>query len=205
MSRNDAWLSFYLQLYPHISWGLVTTCMQPKKLDTHVQCIYAKAPSFLGVNGNIKKEWRSSPEQYEGLGMSNIPLAALAEKLSFLVGNPGFHGQAHSDSLAMAYDNFLMEVGLYGSPLKWSCEEYSHLATYTPWFQNLWQLVHIFKSFGNNNQWDNMMVDGDGKWICNGIVGGTLVIAHDRSYGFQVSRVMLSRGDYVLQRYQTMA
>jgi hypothetical protein len=76
--------------------------MQPKKLDAQVKCVYAKALPFLGVNGNIKKEWRTLPEQYQGLGMPNIPLAALAEKLSFLVGNWGFHGQAHSDSLAMA-------------------------------------------------------------------------------------------------------
>ena len=111
------WLSFYLQLYPCISWGLVTTCTQPKKLDTQVQRVYAKALPFLGVYGNIKKEWRTLPEQYQGLGMPNIPLAALAEKLSFLVRIWGFQGHAHSDSLAMAYDNFLMEVRLYGSPL----------------------------------------------------------------------------------------
>jgi hypothetical protein len=116
VSRNNVWLSFYLQLYPCICWGLVTTCMQPKKVDVQVQCVYAKVLPFLGVNGNIKKEWRTLPEQYQGLGMPNIPLAALAEKLSFLVEIWGFHGQAHSDSLAMAYDNFLMEVGLYGSP-----------------------------------------------------------------------------------------
>jgi hypothetical protein len=143
--RNDAWLSFYFQLYPGISWGLVTTYMQPKKLDAQVQRVYAKALPFLGVNSNIKKEWRTLPEQYQGLGMPNILLAALAEKLSFLVSNWGFHGQAHSDSLVIAYDNFLMEVGLYESPLKWSYKEYGHLATDTTWFQNLWQLVHVFK------------------------------------------------------------
>ncbi len=87
-----------------------------------------------------------------------MPLAALADKLSFLLGNWGFHGQAHSNALAMAYENFLMEVGLYGSPLKWSYEECSHLATEATWFQNLWQLVHVFEvniSFCNED-----MVDG---------------------------------------------
>jgi hypothetical protein len=53
VARNDAWLSFYLQLYPGVSWGLVTTCMHPKKLDAQMQCIYAKALPFLGVNGNV--------------------------------------------------------------------------------------------------------------------------------------------------------
>ncbi len=40
----------------------------------------------------------------------------------------------------------------------------------------------VLKSFGNNSLWENVMVDGDGEWIHNGIVGGTLAIAHDGSY-----------------------
>jgi hypothetical protein len=53
VSRNDAWLSFYLQLQPAISWGLVTVCMPPKKLDAQYQRIYAKALPLLGVNSKI--------------------------------------------------------------------------------------------------------------------------------------------------------
>ncbi len=40
----------------------------------------------------------------------------------------------------------------------------------------------VLESFGNNSLWENMTVDGDGEWICDGIVGGMLAIAHDRSY-----------------------
>ncbi len=47
---SDAWLSFYLQLYPGLSWGLVTVCMHPRKLETQIQRIYAKALPYLGVN-----------------------------------------------------------------------------------------------------------------------------------------------------------
>jgi hypothetical protein len=43
--------------------------MQHKKLDAQEQCVYAKALPFLGVNGNIKKEWKTLPEKYQGLGM----------------------------------------------------------------------------------------------------------------------------------------
>jgi hypothetical protein len=52
--------------------------------------------------------------------MPDVPLVALAEKVSFLLGNWGFTGQAHSNALAMAFDNFQIEVRLYGSPLDWS-------------------------------------------------------------------------------------
>ncbi len=69
---------------------------------------------------------------------------ALLEKLSFLLGNWGFHGLAHSDAFTMAFDNFLMEVGLYGSPLRWSYADYGSLSTDASWFRNLWKLVDYF-------------------------------------------------------------
>ena len=143
--RSDAWMSFYLQLFPGMSWGMVTVCLHPRQLDTMIQRVYAKALPFLGVNSKIKKEWRTLPEMFQGLGLPNFPLICLAEKTLFLTGNWGFQGLAHSDALAMAYENFLMEVGLYGSPLSWCYESYGCLATKDTWFQNLWLLVHSFK------------------------------------------------------------
>ena len=145
LSRRDAWLSFYLQLFPGISWGLVTVCMPPRTLDKMIQRVYEKALPLLGVNCKIRKEWRTLPERYQGLGLPNFPLVALANKLAFLIGNWGFQGQAQSDALALAYENFLVEVGLYNLPLKWSYTEYGHLATENTWFWNLWQLVDMFK------------------------------------------------------------
>jgi hypothetical protein len=141
--KNNAWLSFYLQLFPALSWGLVTVCIPLKKLDTKSQWVYEKALPFLHVNCKIKQEWRTLPEQYQGLGMPIMPLLALLVKLSFLLSNWGFMGQAHSKALAMAYDDFLLEVGLYGSPLQWQYEEYGTLLTDATWFHNLWQLVSL--------------------------------------------------------------
>jgi hypothetical protein len=69
--------------------------------------------------------------------MPNVPCVALAEKVSFLLGNWGFAGQAQSDTLAMVFDNFLIEVGLYGSPLDWSYKDYGNLSTKSTWFHNL--------------------------------------------------------------------
>jgi hypothetical protein len=110
LSRRDAWLSFYFQLFPGMSWGLVTVCLQPKKLDAMIQRVYAKALPYLGVNQNIKKEWRTLPERYQGLALPLFSLVALSEKVSFLLENWGFHGVAQSNGLALAYDNFLTEV-----------------------------------------------------------------------------------------------
>ncbi len=81
---------------------------------------------------------------YQSLALPNIPLVALLEKVPFLFGNWGFFGQAHSNALVMAYDNFLVEVSLYGSRLDWSYDNYDNLVTKATWFQNLWILVQRF-------------------------------------------------------------
>ena len=44
----------------------------------------------------------------------------------------------------MAFDNFLVEVGLYGSLLEWSDKDFGHLATESMWFCNFWNLLHSF-------------------------------------------------------------
>ncbi len=78
--------------------------------------------------------------------MPNFPLVALAKKVSFLVGNWGFQRQAQSDALATAYDNFLMEVCLYGSPLDWNYGDYDHFSMEDTWFWNLWRLMDTFNA-----------------------------------------------------------
>jgi hypothetical protein len=86
------------------------------------------------------------PEMYQGLSLSNFLLIALAEKVSFLLCNWGFKGIAHSDALAMAYDNFLLEMGLCGTPFAWSYSDFGHLSTKSTWFQNLWLLADTYKA-----------------------------------------------------------
>ncbi len=89
LTRSDTWLSFQLQLFPAMSWGLVTVCMQPMRLDAMIQRVYAKALPHLGVNRNIKKEWRTLPERYLGLALPNFPLIALSAKVSFFARDMG--------------------------------------------------------------------------------------------------------------------
>ncbi len=75
--------------------------------------------------------------------MPSFLLVTLSDKILFLLGNWGFHGVAHSDALAMAYDNVLVEVGLYDSPLQWSYSNYGHLSTDATWFHNLRLLIYV--------------------------------------------------------------
>jgi hypothetical protein len=142
--QHDVWASFYMQLYPAISWGLVTTILPQATLEMKVQALYYKALPLMGINGNLKKEWRSLPTMYQGLGLPSFPLVTLSKKISFLQGNWGSPGVAQSDALSLVYDDFLIEVGLYGNPLSWIFTNYGCLATLATWISNLWQLCHTF-------------------------------------------------------------
>ncbi len=54
--QRNVWSSFYMQLYPAISWGLVTTVLPPATIEKKVQALYFKSIPLMGINGNIKKE-----------------------------------------------------------------------------------------------------------------------------------------------------
>jgi hypothetical protein len=60
----------------------------------------------MGINSNIKREWRSLPAMYQGLELPSFPLIELSKKMSFLQGNWGCPGIAQSDGLSLAYDVF---------------------------------------------------------------------------------------------------
>jgi hypothetical protein len=98
---------------------------------------------------------------YQGLSLLNFPLIALAKKVLFLLCNWGFNGIAHSDTLAMAYNNFLLKVGLYNNPFAWSYSDFRQLSTKITWFQNLWLLVETFKGdLSKNNHFIILQIDG---------------------------------------------
>jgi hypothetical protein len=128
-----------------MSWQLDTICMPPKKFDKKIRRVYERALPFLGVNCKIRREWTTLPETYQGLGMAIMPLISLLEKILFLLGDLGFLGQAPSNALSMAYKKNSIKVGLYGTPMQSSYNDFGHLSTDGTWFQNLWLLVSVYE------------------------------------------------------------
>ncbi len=44
----------------------------------------------------------------------------------------------------MAYESFMIEVGLYGNTMGYDYKTHSMLATSGSWFKNIWELVWYF-------------------------------------------------------------
>ena len=142
LSRSDTWLSFYMQLIPGMTWGLLAVTMPPEQLEKEIMSLYYKILPLVGVNRNITKGWRTIPCRYQGLGMPNFVVLVLACKLHFLMCFWGFNNHVVGIMLYHAYEAFQMEVGLGGNILTRDFAKLGCLATEGTWFRNFWEYLH---------------------------------------------------------------
>jgi len=136
--RNTC-MSFFLQLYPGISWSLVSVILPPLELESMMRKLYRKVLPILGLNRNITTEWRMLPEIYQGLGLSNFTVVSFTKKVFFLQCNWGFTG-GHYDLMQFAFEAFLIEIGLYGDVFQVVFSDFGILATSGTWFKFFWEL-----------------------------------------------------------------
>ena len=54
---HDVWLSFFLQLYPGMAYGLASAVIKPEKFDKLMNGLYYKVLPLLGVNRCINTSW----------------------------------------------------------------------------------------------------------------------------------------------------
>ena len=137
-----------------MTWGLATVVLSPQEFFAATRPVYFKCLPLLGVQSHIKLPWRTLPEVYQGIGLPNFGLHALAAKLQFIQCNWGFTDAA-SKGLSMGYESFIMNVGMYGNTLDLDYKSFSRLAVNGTWFKNVWELLHEFNvsaTFSNDYQ-----------------------------------------------------
>jgi hypothetical protein len=111
LNHAEAWVSFSLQLYPGMAWGLSTVVLSSRELYLATKPVYFKCLPLLGVQRHIELPWRTLPELLQGIGLPNLALHSLASKLQLLQCIWVFR-DATSLSLLMGYESFLMDIGM---------------------------------------------------------------------------------------------
>ena len=135
---RDSWLSFFLQLLPGISWGLLTVVMPPAQLNREFNDLYYRILPLLGINRHIGFDWRMLSERFGGLGLPNFVVLAFACKIYFLQSNWGFEN-AVAKIMLHCYESFIVDIGLYGNVFSLEYDKWSHLATEGTWYKNFWE------------------------------------------------------------------
>ena len=142
VTAADGWQSLQTQLRPALTWGLVCISAPPEELDDAMAPVFHKSLPRLGVHRSIRREVRTLPEMYQGLGMFDLNVERLGAKIFFLRRHwrtPKAMGQM----LMQAYETFQMDVGLHGNIFTRPFSELSCLAS-DSWFFDLWRLLDHF-------------------------------------------------------------
>ena len=119
-------------------WGLVTAVISPATLRTHLHKVYYKALPLLGIRRSSKNEYRTLPERFQGLGLSDFVVLAFAYKIFFLQCHWGFEGTV-ARMVMLTFETFMLEVRLLGDIFKKDYQKYGGAATDNTWYKNFWE------------------------------------------------------------------
>ena len=142
ISPSDGWKSLVTQLKPKVTWGIVCLTAKPEKVARVQAAIYHRSLSRLRVHKSIRRELRTMPEMFQGLGMFDLNVERLGQKVFFLRrhwNTPTAMGKM----LKVAFETFQIDVGLDGNIFTRAFDHFSPLATHG-WFFDLWRLCSHF-------------------------------------------------------------
>ena len=69
-----AWRSYSWKLWPGLRYGLATLGTTLSALDSILGRQQFDVLPLLGVNRNIRKQWRTIPQSFGGIGLFNITI-----------------------------------------------------------------------------------------------------------------------------------
>ena len=142
LQPTEVWFSFQTQAMPAVRYGLVPLMANRQHIDDTFDAWYYHCLPKLGVNRNIRKEWRTLPVSFQGLGLPYLSLEKLADSLHFIQKHWSMK-TAMGNILRCGFELIQIETGLQGNFLQRNFERLGILATHS-WFKVLWELLWFF-------------------------------------------------------------
>ena len=136
------WMSYFQQLWPGLRYALGSLS---NSLPAAEHCLnkfdYQLLP-FIGVNRNIKKEWRTLHTSFGGIGLLSLPVEQFICRTSVLLqhyNTPSIIGHKLTCSLHLLQ----LQIGTNGNPLLLPFRIYGHL-TPNSWISRYWESLEHF-------------------------------------------------------------
>ena len=138
----DRWLSLNIHLKPRICWNIVAVCGSPADVDASLTKVFTRALPYLKVNRKIRRTWVHLSHKYQGLGVFDINIERLSQKLFWIQRYWGYSG-LEGEMLLHSFETFCIDLGFDGNPLACSFQRFGHLAS-NSWWKDLWELLDHF-------------------------------------------------------------
>ena len=142
LPSSYALMSYYQQLWPGLRYGLGTLS---NRLSAAEECLgkfdYQLLP-YIGVNRNIKREWRTLHHAFGGLGLLSLPIEQFICRTTLLLQHYNT-SSIIGNKLTCSMHLLQLQLGTNVNPLLLSFKKFGHLAP-TCWLHSYWESLHKF-------------------------------------------------------------
>jgi hypothetical protein len=143
LSARLGWIAYRFKLWPGIRYGLATLAMPMETAKTALSKENYLMLPFLGINRNVKREWRTLHRAFGGIGMLDLAVEHTICMINIFVQHYGT-GTTIALKFRACLETLQLELGCLGNPLTEDYGRYSDLAT-DSWVKSLWQRLHHFR------------------------------------------------------------
>ena len=137
LPRQSVWTAFWVQLWPALKYGIGTNAFHQHEMDLLLHPYIYKILPRMGCNRKIKKEWRTIPYEFLGVGLPNYSLEQLIAQTNLLLQHFS-SGTLVGNLMKNTYEQLQLEIGLGGCAFGQNWKHYQGLAT-DGWMKSIWE------------------------------------------------------------------
>ncbi len=136
------WVAYKFKLWPGIQYGLAMLAMSLVIAASILQWKNFHLSSFLGVNWNMKRKWRTLHCTFRGIGTYSLAVKHTIAMINMIV-----QYYVAETRLAWKFSALLkamqLEIGCAGNPLNEGYDRF-HWLTMPSWIKSLWERLHFY-------------------------------------------------------------
>jgi hypothetical protein len=149
MTITWTWVAYKFKLWPGIRYGLATLAMSLEIAASILQRENFHLLSFLGVNQNVKREWRTLHCAFGGIGLYSLAVKHTMAMINMIVQHYGTKTML-AKKFSASLEAMQVEIGCAGNPLNKGYDRF-HCLAMPSWVKSLWERLYFY--------WFSMHID----------------------------------------------
>jgi len=117
------WIAYRFKLWPGIRYGISTLAVPIAEAQQVLRLENFHCLSFLGVNRNVKREWRTLHRAFGGIGLFSFPVEQTIGMINMFIQHYGATTTL-AKKISASLEALQLEIGCTGNPLE---EDYDQL------------------------------------------------------------------------------
>jgi hypothetical protein len=136
------WVAYRFKLWAGIQYGIATLSIPLAAAKRLLHTKNFQSFSFLGINWNVKKEWRTTHRAYGGISLFSFAVEHTIGMINIFIQHYGAETTL-AKKFSASLEALQLKIGCLGNPLKENFDKLHLLAT-PCWTKSLWERLHYY-------------------------------------------------------------